>query len=50
MREWDAGQSALDATFTANQSVEANFGFVPQYSLAMTVTGDPLLRKRITQV
>ncbi|MBX3710534.1 MAG: CHAT domain-containing protein [Lysobacter sp.] len=45
MREWDQGRSALDATFVANQAVEANFGFVPQYSLAMTVSGDPLLCK-----
>lgn len=46
MREWDAGQSALDATFIANQAVENNFGLVPQYSLAMTVSGDPMLTKQ----
>jgi hypothetical protein len=44
MQAWDAGHTALDATFVANKAVDRHFGFVPQYSLAMTVYGDVLLR------
>lgn len=42
---WDGGLSALDATLQANQAVEQAYGNVPQYSWAMTVYGDALLKK-----
>ena len=44
MQAWDSGYTALDATFAANKATDAHFGLVPQYSLAMTVYGDVLLR------
>jgi len=42
---WDGGLSVLDATLQANQAVEQAYGNVPQYSWAMTVYGDALLKK-----
>lgn len=42
---WDSGLSAMDATLQANQAVEQAYGQVPQYSWAMTVYGDALLKK-----
>lgn len=43
MAEWDRGQTALDATFAANAAVDARFGHVPQYAMAMTAYGDVML-------
>ena len=45
MEAWDGGEMALDANFAANTAVDRRYGHVPQYSLAMTVYGDPYLRK-----
>jgi hypothetical protein len=45
MEAWEAGEMALDANFIANTAVDTRYGYVPQYSLAMTVYGDPYLRK-----
>lgn len=45
MQAWDAGETALDANFAANVTVHKRYGYAPQYSLAMTVYGDPYLRK-----
>lgn len=45
LQSWDAGLSALDATFEANQAVDQAYGSVPQYSWAMTVYGDVSLKK-----
>ena len=45
MAEWDRGQTALDATFAANAAVDARFGHVPQYAMAMTAYGDVMLTK-----
>jgi hypothetical protein len=42
---WDGGATALDANFRANQRVNDALGPEPQYTLAMTVQGDVLLRK-----
>lgn len=45
MQAWEEGETALMATFYANQAVEERLGDPPQYSLAMTVYGDVLLKK-----
>lgn len=45
MTAWEAGQMAIDANFRANTAVDCRYGYVPQYSLAMTVYGDPYLYK-----
>lgn len=45
LRSWEAGHTALDATFIANKTVDEHFGSVPQYALAMTVYGDVLMNK-----
>ena len=45
MAEWERGQTALDATFAANAAVDARFGQVPQYAMAMTAYGDVMLTK-----
>ena len=45
LQSWDAGLSALDATFEANHAVDRIYGSVPQYSWAMTVHGDVSLKK-----
>lgn len=46
MKEWEAGASAIEANFKANQHVRERLGPEPQYSLAMTVYGDLMLRKK----
>lgn len=43
---WEAGKTVLDANFIANSAVHERYGYVPQYSLAMSVYGDPYLRKQ----
>lgn len=45
MAEWEQGKTVLDATFIANAQVDAKFGYVPQYSMAMTAYGDVMLTK-----
>ncbi|MEG3191599.1 CHAT domain-containing protein [Lysobacter sp. D1-1-M9] len=45
MAEWERGQTALDATFVANAAVDAKFGQVPQYAMAMIAYGDVMLTK-----
>ncbi|MBA0454674.1 CHAT domain-containing protein [Stenotrophomonas maltophilia] len=45
MAEWERGQTALDATFVANGAVDAKFGQVPQYAMAMTAYGDVMLTR-----
>ncbi|CAJ5327991.1 CHAT domain [Burkholderia pseudomallei] len=42
---WENGSTVLDACYEANQSVARRRDREPQVSLAMTVYGDPLLRK-----
>ncbi|VWD15371.1 hypothetical protein BLA39750_03515 [Burkholderia lata] len=44
MVAWDAGETAAGATFRANCAVCRRLGDPPQYSLAMAVHGDMLLR------
>jgi hypothetical protein len=43
---WEAGASAMDANFQANKTVERAMGDAPARCLAMSVFGDPLLKKR----
>jgi hypothetical protein len=50
MEAWDAGETVLDANFAANGAVHKRYGYVPQYSLAMTVYGDPYLRKHAAAI
>ncbi|MEC5205500.1 hypothetical protein QF022_000456 [Vogesella perlucida] len=45
MREWEAGNTVLDATKKANDVVAKHLGEIPQYYLAMRVYGDVLLTK-----
>ncbi|CAD1790200.1 CHAT domain-containing protein [Xanthomonas euroxanthea] len=45
MAGWEDGLTAMDATHLANKRVEAQFGIVPQYALAMTTYGDVLMTK-----
>lgn len=45
MTEWERGETALDSTFAANAAVDAKFGYVPQYAMAMTTYGDVMLTK-----
>lgn len=42
LRRWDAGDTALEANFKANEYVKQRLGPEPGLSLAMTVYGDPL--------
>jgi len=42
---WEAGVSAMDANFQANKAVERVIGDAPAGCLAMSVLGDPLLKK-----
>jgi hypothetical protein len=42
---WETGVSAMDANFQANKAVEQAMGDAPARCLAMTVLGDPLLKK-----
>ncbi len=44
---WEAGATVLDATKSANDAVARHLGEVPQYSLAMRVYGDVLLRRLV---
>jgi Tfp pilus assembly protein PilF len=45
MNAWNAGATVLQATKKANEVVRTRLGDHPQYSLAMSVYGDLLLRK-----
>lgn len=50
LRAWEAGETVLTATYTANQAVQAALGDPPQYCLAMTVYGDVLLRRSVLTI
>lgn len=45
LERWDAGDTALEANFKANEYVKQRLGPEPGLSLAMTVYGDPLLTR-----
>jgi hypothetical protein len=45
LARWDAGAAAIDATFEANRAVVGALGEEPAASLAMTLYGDPEMRK-----
>ncbi|SDG17508.1 CHAT domain-containing protein [Thalassobaculum litoreum] len=45
LEAWDQGISLIDATFRANSAVDAAFGLNPAHGLAMSVFGNPILRK-----
>ena len=45
LERWDAGDSALDASFKANEYVRQRLGPEPGMGLAMTVYGDVLLTR-----
>ncbi|WP_312682201.1 CHAT domain-containing protein [Stenotrophomonas chelatiphaga] len=45
MAGWEDGLTAMDATHLANKRLEAQFGIVPQYALAMTAYEDVLMTK-----
>lgn len=45
LERWDAGDTALEANFKANEYVKQRLGPEPGLSLAMTVYGDPLLSR-----
>jgi hypothetical protein len=45
LESWEAGASAIEANFEANQAVERVMGDAPARCLAMAVFGDPLLKK-----
>lgn len=50
MEAWDAGETAIDANFTANARVQERYGYEPQHSLAMAVYGDPYLRNAAVDI
>jgi len=45
LKRWDAGDSAIEAAFAANQNVTKEMGDSPAKSLAMNVFGDALRRR-----
>jgi len=45
LEKWRAGATVAEANFRANKAVEDGFGFVPEKCLAMTVYGNPMLRR-----
>lgn len=45
LEEWRAGATVAEANFRGNKAVEDGFGFVPEKCLAMTVYGNPMLRR-----
>ncbi|MFZ0808035.1 MAG: CHAT domain-containing protein, partial [Candidatus Sulfotelmatobacter sp.] len=50
LERWNAGDSAIEAAFSANQNVTKQMGDSPLDSLAMNVFGDPLRKKAISQM
>jgi hypothetical protein len=46
LEHWAAGDSLIDAAFKANAVVEGAFAQDPAHGLAITVYGNPLLRRR----
>lgn len=49
LQRWTAGDSAIEATFIANQNVMKHMGDSPLDSLAMNVFGDPLRKKSVPE-
>jgi hypothetical protein len=49
LERWNAGDSAIEAAFSANQNVTKQMGDSPLDSLAMNVFGDPLRKKTISK-
>ena len=45
---WAAGERLIDATFAANRAVVRAMGDDPKYAMALTVYGNPLLRRSET--
>jgi CHAT domain-containing protein len=45
LRSWFQGQSLIEANFAANQVVDRNFSQDPARGLAMTIFGNPGLRR-----
>jgi hypothetical protein len=45
MASWEAGSAVVDATFDANREVARQRGEQPAATLAMTVYGDPEMRR-----
>jgi len=45
MAAWDAGKTLIEANFDANRVVDQNFALDPARGLAMTLFGDPIMRK-----
>jgi tetratricopeptide (TPR) repeat protein len=50
LERWNAGDSAIEAAFIANQNVTREMGDSPLESLAMNVFGDPLRKKAIPKM
>jgi hypothetical protein len=49
LERWNAGDSAVEAVFAANENVTRQMGDSPLDSLAMNVFGDPLRKKAISK-
>lgn len=45
LEEWSDGKAAIDANFAANKAVEKAMSYSPAHCLALTVYGDPFIRK-----
>lgn len=49
LETWSSGLPVIDANFTANKAVEHAMGNSPANCLALTVYGDPLLKRAVGQ-
>lgn len=45
LAQWSAGERLIEANFTANKIVDQNFALDPARGLAMTVFGNPMVRR-----
>lgn len=45
IKDWDDGATLIEANFAANMVVDRNFALDPARGLAMTIFGDPYLRR-----